>query len=80
VSSDEDEEQNKLPFVITDFSLPQIFFWFDAFSVNQHRTLHDQQYTGEWWRTIFARNIEAIGTVLLVLTPWNDPVPLTRAW
>ncbi|EGD80406.1 hypothetical protein PTSG_11051 [Salpingoeca rosetta] len=34
----------------------------------------------DWWSTTFKKSIRQIGKVLLVLTPWNDPVPLTRAW
>ena len=33
----------------------------------------------EWWTTTFKESIAEIGTTLLVLSPWNDPVPLTRA-
>ncbi|EGD83660.1 hypothetical protein PTSG_12145 [Salpingoeca rosetta] len=32
------------------------------------------------WSTTFKESIANIGHVLLVLMPWRDPVPLTRAW
>ncbi|EGD75356.1 mbre TPR repeat protein [Salpingoeca rosetta] len=32
------------------------------------------------WSTTFKQSIANIGHVLLVLMPWRDPVPLTRAW
>lgn len=42
------------------FSLSQIFFWFDIFSVNQHKA---NVHESDWWRTTFCRNIEEIGEV-----------------
>jgi hypothetical protein len=56
---------------------PNTFFWFDLFCNNQHEA---PSYPFDWWSTTFKNNIESIGKVLLVLTPWNDPVPLKRAW
>jgi hypothetical protein len=32
----------------------------------------------QWWCNTFTSNIRAIGTVLLVLTPALDPIPLQR--
>ena len=32
------------------------------------------------WRTTFKKTIKTIGKLVLVLSPWNDPLPLTRAW
>mmetsp|Transcript_27743 Transcript_27743/g.82996 ORF Transcript_27743/g.82996 Transcript_27743/m.82996 type:complete len:486 (+) Transcript_27743:894-2351(+) len=34
----------------------------------------------EWWASTFAQAIVEIGTVVLVAAPWEQPVPLTRAW
>lgn len=53
------------------------YFWVDAFVVNQHQT---QAYPQEWWSTRFMEAIRNIGNTVLVLDPWEDPVPLTRAW
>ncbi|KAJ3327776.1 Kinesin light chain 3, partial [Blyttiomyces sp. JEL0837] len=33
-----------------------------------------------WWKTIFINAIRDIKEVVLVLQPWDDPIPLTRAW
>ncbi|EGD78506.1 mbre TPR repeat protein [Salpingoeca rosetta] len=57
----------------------QVFFWFDLFINNQNTDI-TANLPQEWWSTTFKESIAAIGHVLLVLTPWHDPVPLTRAW
>ncbi|EGD81999.1 hypothetical protein PTSG_02686 [Salpingoeca rosetta] len=53
------------------------YFWFDLFINNQNIAADLPQ---DWWSTTFKESIADIGHVLLVLTPWSDPVPLTRAW
>jgi hypothetical protein len=53
------------------------YFWVDAFVVNQHQT---QAYPQEWWSTRFMQAIGEIGNTILVVDPWQEPVPLTRAW
>ena len=53
------------------------YLWFDILVVNQH--LSDvRDFT--WWKTEFQEAIHEIGTVLLVLAPWENPIPLTRSW
>ena len=54
-----------------------IYLWFDVFTVNQHQTnvVHPT-----WWYTTFKDAVGAIGHTVLILLPWLDPVPLTRAW
>jgi hypothetical protein len=54
------------------------YFWFDIFVNNQHAEGLNHPF--EWWCSAFKDNIAAIGTVLLVMTPWDAPIPLTRAW
>lgn len=56
---------------------PAAYFWFDLF-INDQNIAAKLPY--EWWKTTFMETISSIGTVLLVLSPWNDPVPITRAW
>eukprot|EP00053_Salpingoeca_punica_P015694 m.145072 g.145072 ORF g.145072 m.145072 type:complete len:939 (+) comp16778_c0_seq16:20-2836(+) len=56
---------------------PPLFFYFDLFCNNQHAT---ESHPFDWWCSTFQRNIMSIGQVLLVMAPWDDPVPLTRAW
>ena len=53
-----------------------VFFWFDIFSNNQHKT-SVRDFT--WWQTVFRDNIGSLKRTLLVLE-WKDPKPLTRAW
>jgi len=53
------------------------YFWVDAFVVNQHTS---QEYPQEWWSTRFMQAVGEIGNTILVLEPWHDPVPFTRAW
>ena len=51
------------------------YIWFDLFSNNQHDT---SSVPFEWWCTTFQKAISSIGRTLLVLSPWQDPVVLTR--
>lgn len=53
------------------------YFWVDAFVVNQHTA---QTYPQEWWSTRFMQAVGEIGNTILVLEPWHNPVPFTRAW
>ena len=56
---------------------PGAYFWFDLYINNQHGT---ESVPQEWWSTTFKQSIKSIGSVLLVMSPWNNPTPLTRAW
>jgi hypothetical protein len=56
---------------------PDVIVWFDVFCANQHKALYRDFY---WWTTTFKNSIAAIGRTVMVLAPWNDPVPLTRGW
>ena len=56
---------------------PDTIIWFDLFSNNQHRA-SVRPY--EWWQTVFKSAIDQIGHTVMVLSPWNDPIPYTRAW
>ena len=62
---------------ITQTEAKPIYFWFDLVINNQHGTV-DRPF--EWWCTTFKSSIESIGRVVLILAPWRDPIPLTRAW
>lgn len=55
----------------------KVYFWVDAFVINQHQS---QSYPQEWWSTRFMQAVGEIGNTVLILEPWDDPVPLTRAW
>jgi hypothetical protein len=56
---------------------PDTFVWFDLFSNNQHATFDLSFY---WWKNTFLNAIEKIGHVVMILSPWKNPLPLTRAW
>lgn len=56
---------------------PEIFFWLDVCSIDQHKT---GGWPQEWWLTTFREAIELIGHTVMLLAPWDEPVPLTRAW
>ncbi|KAI9353218.1 hypothetical protein DFJ73DRAFT_642349, partial [Zopfochytrium polystomum] len=51
--------------------------WFDMFSNSQHDT---NERPFEWWEETFMGAVKSIQNVVMVLLPWNDPVPLKRAW
>eukprot|EP00750_Incisomonas_marina_P013411 INCI17313.1.p1 GENE.INCI17313.1~~INCI17313.1.p1 ORF type:complete len:614 (+),score=73.86 INCI17313.1:59-1843(+) len=54
-----------------------VFFWFDCFCIDEHST---QKLPQEWWSGTFATAIRSIGHTLMLLSPWHNPTPLTRAW
>jgi tetratricopeptide (TPR) repeat protein len=51
--------------------------WFDLFTNNQHDA-PDLDFN--WWSTTFKSAIRDIGRTVMVLSPWSDPIPFTRAW
>jgi tetratricopeptide (TPR) repeat protein len=56
---------------------PDIVIWFDLFSNNQHST---ESRPFEWWCGTFKSAIAEFGHVVMVMAPWSNPIPLTRAW
>ncbi|KAJ3042418.1 Kinesin light chain 3 [Rhizophlyctis rosea] len=55
----------------------EVIIWFDLFSLPQHQRT---TVTPEFLQTTFKDAISSMGNVLMVLTPWNAPITLTRAW
>lgn len=53
--------------------------WFDIFSYNQHLDQNSQQET-EYLQNHFRAIIERLGHTVMILAPWDDPIPLRRAW
>jgi hypothetical protein len=53
------------------------YFWFDIFTVNQFAA---STYSQDFWTNTFKDQVKEIGHTLLILHPWNRPIPLTRAW
>ena len=37
-------------------------------------------YPQDFWTTTFKDQVAVIGHTLLILHPWDKPIPLTRAW
>ena len=62
-------------FAAAQSSPAEVYIWFDCVVVNQHASAALPQ---EWWSTAFAAGIQTIGHTCLVLSPWRDPLPLTR--
>lgn len=58
-------------------SQEDIIVWFDLFSNNQHI---GPTLTFDWWCGTFKTAIHDMQHVVMVLAPWQDPIPLTRAW
>jgi tetratricopeptide (TPR) repeat protein len=56
---------------------PGTIIWFDLFSNNQHKA---SDLPHEWWQTVFKSAIKDFGHTVMVMSPWNDPIPYTRAW
>ena len=54
-----------------------VYFWFDLFTNDQNNVV-DKDF--DWFCKTFRGSIENIGEVLLVMSPWNDPTPIKRAW
>ena len=62
---------------MSEMEMLDTIIWFDLFSNSQHNT-SDKPF--EWWQGTFTNAIQEMGNVLQVLTPWDDPIPFTRAW
>ena len=56
---------------------PDVIIWFDLFSNNQHIAV-DLDFA--WWCGTFKSAIQKFGYTVMVLSPWSNPIPLTRAW
>ncbi|KAI8820337.1 hypothetical protein BJ741DRAFT_639050 [Chytriomyces cf. hyalinus JEL632] len=54
-----------------------VIIWFDLFSNSQHDTATKPF---SFWTDVFMGAIKAMKNVVMVLAPWSDPIPLTRAW
>lgn len=56
---------------------PDQFFWLDFLMVDQNKA---HELPPHFWTDTLRGAIVDIGRTVLVLSPWNDPIPLTRAW
>eukprot|EP00912_Choanoflagellata_sp_UC4_P002090 UC4_evm1s1333 len=71
VGTSKADDENEL------FKATKPYFWLDIFTVNQFEA---PQYPQSFWTDTFKEQVREIGHTLLVLHPWNAPIPLTRAW
>ncbi|EQC30498.1 hypothetical protein SDRG_11814 [Saprolegnia diclina VS20] len=51
--------------------------WFCVFNNNQHLA---SSYPFEYWSTTFKDSLAAIGNMVMIMHPWNDPIVLRRSW
>ena len=51
--------------------------WFDIATVNEHTGMDGLE--GDWAST-FKIAVKTIGSLTLVLSPWDAPIPMTRSW
>jgi hypothetical protein len=58
-------------------SQPDVFFWLDVFVNNQHGA---SERPFEWWQNAFRTQVREIGHTVVVLSPWNGPKYVQRAW
>eukprot|EP01042_Synura_sphagnicola_P000244 gene244-252_t len=56
---------------------PDAVIWFDLFSNNQHLA---PNLDFHWWGYTFKSAIAEFGRTVMVMAPWSNPIPLTRAW
>tara|TARA_A100001015_G_scaffold320042_1_gene445009 strand:+ start:1376 stop:4126 length:2751 start_codon:yes stop_codon:yes gene_type:complete len=54
-----------------------IIIWFDLFSNNQIKA---PNLPFDWWQNTFMEAIKRLGRVVMVLSPYTDPIPFKRAW
>ena len=55
----------------------EIIIWLDLFSTCQHSPFSKPP---AWLQNSFISSIGQIGQMVLVMTPWDNPVALSRAW
>ncbi len=63
--------------IIMGENMPGRYFWIDVLVVDQNDT---GDLPHSFWSVTFKNAIQDIGHTVLVLAPWNNPVPLARAW
>jgi hypothetical protein len=60
-----------------EFDKTTTLFWVDIFLNDQWNA---PSLPFEWWSTTFLSAIQEIGHTCLVLSPYQNPIPLTRVW
>mmetsp|Transcript_3297 Transcript_3297/g.4554 ORF Transcript_3297/g.4554 Transcript_3297/m.4554 type:complete len:310 (-) Transcript_3297:10-939(-) len=70
--------QRHFPVDKLDSNGNEYVLWFDLFSNNQHGL--DAPPPFEWWCDTFMTAIKTLGRVVMIMEPWENPIPLTRVW
>jgi hypothetical protein len=55
----------------------KVYIWMDVFSMSQHASF---SRSSSWYMNTFKEGINSIGNVLMVMSPWQNPRALQRAW
>ena len=55
------------------------YVWICALCVNQHDASAEVK-TADFFKREFGERVKAIGTILPLMLPWDEPLYLTRAW
>ncbi|KAF0694015.1 Aste57867_15074 [Aphanomyces stellatus] len=63
----------------SDSSGDNVAVWFCLFNNNQH-DVTDKLRRFDYWVDSFQSALTAIGQVVMVLSPWQNPTTLTRTW
>ncbi len=58
---------------------PDVYIWFDSFTVNQH-TSQNSNRPFSWWSTTFKDAIQDMGHTVMIFAPWKRPALFTRVW
>ncbi|EQC30255.1 hypothetical protein SDRG_12105 [Saprolegnia diclina VS20] len=56
--------------------LADAVIWFCVFNNNQHVAAQSFEH----WSSTFKTSLAAIGNVVMIMHPWNDPIVLRRSW
>ena len=55
----------------------KVVIWFDLLNNSQYDT---SAKAFDWLTGTFMNAIQTMGNVLMIITPRDNPIPLTRAW
>eukprot|EP00931_Biecheleriopsis_adriatica_P087127 TRINITY_DN61637_c0_g1_i1.p1 TRINITY_DN61637_c0_g1~~TRINITY_DN61637_c0_g1_i1.p1 ORF type:complete len:933 (+),score=138.48 TRINITY_DN61637_c0_g1_i1:76-2874(+) len=58
----------------------QTFAWICCFCVNQHRVKSKGQVPFAHFEEVFRKRVVGIGRIIAMISPWDRPLYLTRAW
>ena len=65
--------------LLTHFGDNDVFVWMDFVVVDQHAAAETNIQFDQWAKT-FRENLKRIGKAVLVLTPGEKPIAITRSW